>query len=80
MKYIIVAIIVVIPAALLGAGIEFERGTSKIKINYAQLGFAYGFGNVAGMKHAIKVLKPDEELPLEQTKCSDYRMLWEAVQ
>ena len=75
MKYVIVAIL----ASLLGAGIEFERGNHEIHASYAQLGGAYGCGDLAGKKYAIKTLKPDAERLPELSVCADYRMLWEAV-
>jgi hypothetical protein len=74
MRYIIVAIL----AALIGAGIEFERNRHAPNI-YAQMGLAYGCGNNAGMKAGIKILKPDEAVPPELSTCADYRMLWESV-
>lgn len=76
MKYIIVAIL----AALLGAGIEFERGTHDIKITYMQLGVSYACGRNAGIKYAIATIKPDEALAPELPQCVDNRMLWEAMQ
>jgi hypothetical protein len=76
MKYIIVAIL----AALLGAGIEFERSTYDIKLVGAQLGVAYGCGRNAGMMYAIKMFKPDEAGERELPQCSTYRLRWEALQ
>ena len=73
MKYIIVAIL----AALLGAGIEFERGNREIKIAYMQLGGSYGCGELAGKKSAIKMLAPDAEQLPEMSWCADFRDMWE---
>ena len=74
MRYIIVAIL----AALIGAGIEFERNRQAPNV-YAQLGVAYGCGRNAGMMYAIKMFKPTEDVGREIPQCSDYRMLWEAI-
>ena len=76
MKYVIVAIL----AALLGAGIEFERNTHETKIStLLQFGIAYGCGRNAGMEYAIKKINPGAEHLAELPQCSDYRMLWEAL-
>jgi uncharacterized membrane protein YebE (DUF533 family) len=75
MKYIIGAIL----GMMLGAGIEYERGGHEIHTSYAQLGAAYGCGDLAGKKYAIKTLNPAAEQMPEISICSDYRMLWEAV-
>ena len=75
MKYVIVAIL----CLLLGAGFEFERNKHETHNVYVQLGAAYGCGDLAGKKYAIKVLNPDVEQIPEMSWCSDYRMLWEAV-
>jgi hypothetical protein len=75
MKYIIVAIL----CLLLGAGIEYERSKHETRNVYAQMGAAYGCGDLAGKRYAIKTLNPAAEQAPEMSICSDYRMLWEAV-
>jgi hypothetical protein len=75
MKYVIGGIL----GFMLGAGVEMERNKYTPVGAYAQFGVAYGCGEVAGTKNAIKVFKPENEQRPELPQCSDYRMLWEAV-
>ena len=75
MKYIIGAIL----GMMIGGGIEYERGKHEIRNIYVQMGGAYGCGDLAGKKYAVKTLDPNKQQSPELSVCADYRMLWEAV-
>jgi hypothetical protein len=73
MKYVIVAIL----AALLGAGLEFERGNLEIRLAHKEIGLAYGCGALAATRGAVKQLDPTKEFVEERPWCAEYRKQWE---